>query len=177
MYVKAVLKIIIPIGLAVAVMPTLLEMELVAIIAICCTMGLAGLIYVISGILTIKNGAGQASRYIREYAGGRKSLDEEYEAAKEFGAVKIGKNHLFANASDGFYIVPLAKIEKVFVRHEGANPLKGRPGYYYLYIGCDGIGGLDNMIKVYYVSQKMAEEAEACLQGNRGIYHECFRTY
>lgn len=164
MYVKAILKIVIPIGIAVAVMPMLLEEELAVTITICCTMGLAGLIYVISGILTIKNGAGQASRYIREYAGGKESLEEEYKEAGEFGAVKIGKSHVFANASDGFYIVPFDRIENVFVRHEGANPAKGRRGYYYLYIRCDGIGGLDSMIKIYYVRETKAQEAENYLR-------------
>ncbi len=160
MYVKAILKIVIPIGIAVAVIPRLLEEELVMTITICCTMGLAGLIYVISGILTIKNGAGQASRYIREYAGGKESLEKEYKEAEEFGNVSIGKSHVFANASDGFYIVPFGQIENVFVRHEGDNPAKGRPGYYYLYIRSDGIGGRDSIIKVYYLSKTKAHKTE-----------------
>lgn len=164
MWFKAILKIVIPIGIAVVLIPELLKEELAAIITIFCTMGLAGLIYVISGILTLKNGAKQARKYIHSYPGGMNALNEEYENAEEFSDARIGQSHLFANASDGFYIVPFEKIEEVFVRHEGANPVKGRPGYYYLYIKMDGIGGIDNMIKIYYLKEHKARGAQTVLE-------------
>lgn len=150
---KAILKIVIPIGIAMPVIPVLLEDDLAIAITICCTMGLAGLIYVISGILTLKNGSKQARDYIRNYLGGSDALDEEYDNAEKYSTARIGRKHLFANASDGFYIIPFEKIESVFVCHEGANPAKGRSGYYYLYVRCDGIGGWDSMIKVYFLAK------------------------
>ncbi len=157
---KAILKIVIPIGIAIAVLPMLIEEDDLAMtITICCTMGLAGLIYVISGILTLKNGPKQASKYIRNYPGGSDALDEEFENAEKFSGARIGRKHLFVNASDGFYIIPFEEINKVFVRHEGANPAKGRTGYYYLYVACGEIGGFDGMIKVYYLSKSEANEA------------------
>ena len=65
--------------------------------------------------------------------------------------------------------MPFDKIENVFVCHEGANPLKGRPGYYYLYVRCDGIGGWDSMIKVYFLSRENANEAMERLTQKAGI--------
>lgn len=164
MRLKAILKIVIPIGIAAAVMPKLLEMELAAIITVSCTMGLVGLFYVISGALTLKNGSKQAREYIRSYSGGFQALNEEYENAEKFGDIRVGYKHLFANASDGFYIISLEKIEEVFVRHEGANPVKRRPGYYYLYIRANGIDNRNNMIKIYYVSKHKVKEAQAALE-------------
>jgi len=166
---KAILKIIIPIGIAIPVVPELFEGDLTEAIVICCTMGLAGLIYVISGILTLKNGPKQAMRYIRNYPGGADALDEEFEKGEQYSTARIGHKHLFANASDGFYIIPFEKIENVFVRHEGANPAKGRSGYYYLYVRCDGIGGWDDTIKVYFLSEDNANEAMEVLMQKAGI--------
>ena len=168
---KAILKIIIPIGIAIPVVPRLFEGDLTEAIVICCTMGLLVPIYVISGILTLKNGPKQASKYIRHYPGGSDALDEEFEKAQKYSTARIGTKHLFANASDGFYILPFEQIEKVFVRHEGANPAKGRSGYYYLYIGCGEIGGWDGMIKIYFLSEDSANEAKKLLMQKAKITH------
>lgn len=168
---KAILKIVIPIGIAIPVVPMLFEDDLVVAIVICCTMGLLVPIYVISGILTLKNGPKQAMKYIRNYPGGSDRLDEEFENAEKYSTARIGQKHLFANASDGFYILPFEEIDKVFLRLEGANPAKGRSGYYYLYIGCGEIGGWDGMIKVYFLDESSANEAMEVLMQKAGITH------
>ena len=69
-------------------------------------------------------------------------------------------------------IIPFEQIEKVFVRHEGANPAKGRSGYYYLYIGCGEIGGWDGMIKIYFLSEESANEAKELLMQKARITNE-----
>ncbi len=166
---KAILKIIIPIGIAIPVVPMLFEDDLAVAIGMCCTMGLLVPIYVISGILTLKNGAIEAREYIKKYPGGMDALDEEYISAEKYSTARIGQKHLFANASDGFYILPFEQIDKVFVRHEGANPAKGRSGYYYLYIGCGEIGGWDGMIKVYFLDKSSANEAMELLIQKAGV--------
>ena len=164
---KAILKIVIPIAFIALLVFMMIyeEVETVGVVVMSCTWGLVCLIYIISGILTLKNGPKQATEYIRNYPGGGDALDEEYEAAEKFGWLRVGHSHAFADASDGFYILPFEKIETAFVRHEGANPAKGRSGYYYLYIGCDGIGGWDSMIKIYYISKSESQEALSCLEG------------
>ena len=164
---KAILKIVIPIAfLALLVFMMIYEeLETVEVVVMSCTWGLLCLIYIISGILTLKNGPKQATVYIRNYPGGGDALDEEFEAAQKFGCLRIGHSHAFADASDGFYIVPFEKIKNAYVRNEGANPAKGRSGYYYLYIECDGIGGWDEKIKVYYISRSESYDALSCLEG------------
>lgn len=69
-------------------------------------------------------------------------------------------------------IIPFEQIEKVFVRHEGANPAKGRSEYYYLYIGCGEIGGWDGMIKIYFLSEESANEAKELLMQKARITNE-----
>lgn len=163
---KAILKIVIPIALMAFLIFMMIreEMEMAPTIVLSVLWGIAALIYIISGVLTLKNGPKQASDYIRNYPGGADALEEEYEAAEKFGWLKIGQAHAFADASDGFYIIPFKKITKAFVRNEGANPAKGRSGYYYLYMKCDGIGGWDEKIKVYYISKREADDALSCLE-------------
>lgn len=169
---KAILKIIIPIGLLAAFFPTLLEFDTVEMVGILCTMGLLVPIYVISGILTLKNGGKQIKEYIQSYPGGEDALAQEYENGEKISGANIGQKHLFANASDGFFVVPFEKITKVFVRNEGANSAKGRPGYYYLYVECGKIGGSDERIKIYYISQSSAYEARDLLMLKTGIVKE-----
>ncbi len=163
---KAILKILIPIAFIALLVFMMIyeELEGVEVIVMSCTWGLLCLIYIISGILTLKNGPKQATAYIRNYPAGGDALDEEYEAAQKFGWLRVGHSHAFADASDGFYIVPFEKIINAYVRNEGANPAKGRSGYYYLYMKCDGIGGWDEKIKVYYISRSEAYDALACLE-------------
>ncbi len=165
---KAILKIIIPLAVMALIVFMMQgeNLETVEVVVVGGLWGVVALIYIISGILTLKNGPKQAMKYIKNYPGGREALDEEFEAAEKFGWLKIGPKHAFADASDGFYIIPFEKIKSAFVRHEGANLAKGRSGYYYLYMVCDGIGGWDSMIKVYYISESEAHEALSCLEGN-----------
>ena len=162
---KAILKIMIPIVVAIAVSPVVMELETAAIIAMCCTMGLLVPIYVISGILTLKNGATEAREYIKKYPGGMDALEEEFQHAEPYSTAKIGRKHLFANASDGFYIVPFEQIGKVFVSHE----IFGRPDYYYLHVECGKIGGRGEEIKVYFLSKSNANEAMEVLAEKAGI--------
>jgi len=82
-------------------------------------------------------------------------LDEEYDAAQPFGRIHVGNVHVFANASNQFYVLPLRDIERVWVENHGANPLKCRKGYYYLYIQAKG----DEKIKVYYALKNSAYAA------------------
>lgn len=165
---KAVLKIIIPIALMALIiyMFSREDFETYIVVTVGGLWGIAALIYIVSGILTLKNGPKQAMKYIKNYPGGSDALDAEFEAAEKFGWLRIGHTHAFADASDGFYIIPFEKIENAHVRHEGANPAKGRSGYYYLYIECGEIGGLDERIKVYYISESEAKDALAALEGN-----------
>lgn len=165
---KAVLKIILPIVLMALIVFVVKDsgLETYEAVIVGGLWGIVALIYIISGILTLKNGPKQAMKYIKNYPGGDKALTEEFDASERFGWLKIGHKHAFADASDGFYIIPFEKITKAFVRHEGANPAKGRSGYYYLYIECSEIGGLDEKVKVYYMLEREADDALSCLQGN-----------
>jgi len=157
---KAILKIIIPIAILIAVFPALMELETVEMVVILCTMGLLVPIYVISGILTLKNGGKQCKEYIKSYPDGEDALALEFENGQKFSGATVGEKHLFANASDGFYIIPFEKISNAFVLHEGANSAKGRSGYYYLYVDCGEIGGWDEKIKIYYLTESEADEAK-----------------
>ena len=165
---KAVLKIVIPIALMALIIFMFVKEDLETYIAVIVggLWGIAALIYIISGILTLKNGPKQAMQYIKKYPGGDVALTEEFEVSEKFGWLNIGPKHVFADASDGFYIIPYEKIEDIYVRHEGANPAKGRSGYYYLYIKCGEIGGFDERVKVYYMLKSEAQDALACLEGN-----------
>ena len=168
MKIKAILKIIIPAALMALIVYMFIREDLETYIAVIVggLWGIAALIYIVSGILTLKNGPKQAMKYIKNYPGGSEVLDQEFEAAEKFGWLKIGSLHIFADASDGFYIIPYEKVEDVYVRHEGYNPAKGRSGYYYLYIKCGEIGGFDEKVKVYYMLEGEAYDALSCLQGN-----------
>ncbi|MBQ9984090.1 MAG: hypothetical protein IJP29_05825 [Lachnospiraceae bacterium] len=164
---KAILKIVIPILVAIAVAPAVMELETAAIIGMCCTMGLLIPIYVISGILTLKNGSIEAREYTQKYPEGMDALEEEFQQAEIYSTARIGRKHLFANASDGFYIIPFEQIDKVFVSHE----VFGRPDYYYLHVECGKIGGRDEEIKVYFLSGSNANEAMEVLMKKAGITH------
>ncbi len=165
---KAVMKIIIPIALMALIVYMFSTADLETYIAVIVggLWGIAALIYIISGILTLKNGPKQAMKYIKNYPGGDIALTEEFDASEKFGWLNIGPKHVFADASDGFYIIPYEKVENVYVRHEGYNPAKGRSGYYYLYIECGEIGGFDEKVKVYYMIESQAQDALSCLEAN-----------
>lgn len=172
---KAVLKIVIPIALMALIvyMFSTEDLETYVKVIVGGLWGVAALIYIVSGILTLKNGPKQAMKYIKNYPGGDKALTEEFDASEKFGWLNIGHKHVFADASDGFYIIPYEKVERVYVRHEGANPAKGRSGYYYLYIECGEIGGADEKVKVYYMLESEAYDALSCLQGNLDKFRLC----
>ena len=156
---KAVLKIVIPILCMPVIIMILVPVELAAKIVVGVLSVILALIYIFSGIFTLANGSKQAREYIKNYPGGAAVLEEEFGKAERFGGLRVGSLHAFADASDGFYIIPFEKIVNMYIRNEGANPAKGRPGYYYFYIECKDIGGWDEKIKVYYISENNAYDA------------------
>lgn len=165
MRLKAILKIIIPLLVIPLIVLVVMreDLETAEIVIVGCTWGIVALIYIVSGILTLRDGPKQAMTYIKSYPGGSDALDAELAEAEEFGGLKIGREHAFVDASDGFHILPLDKIEKVYVRHHGENRVKGRPGYYYLYISAT-LPDWSETIKVYYVSGDEARDTEVYLR-------------
>lgn len=131
------------------------ELEMAAIICLSLLWGVVFLIYLISGIRTIVTGAGQAREYMANSPYNMERLDAEYDGAQPFGRIHVGNVHVFANASDQFYVLPLRDIERVWVENHGANPLKCRKGYYYLYIQTKDV----EEIKVYYALENSAYAA------------------
>ena len=119
------------------------------------------LVYFTSGVNTLRHGMKQANLYIENSRFSKQQLEEEYDNAEDFGSVRVGGMHVFANASNGFYIIPIAEIEKIYVTHEGHNPLKGKRGYYYLRINAQNI---EKRIKIYYVSRRRVEAAKECIE-------------
>lgn len=141
------------------------ELETVAIVVCGVLWGIAILIYTLSGIITIKHGTAQVKEYLKTASYSERQLETEYDNSKVFGSLHIGDMHIFANASDGFYVIPLDKIEKVWKKHLGENTVKGRPGYYYLYIKAYD---MKDYISVYYIKKQNVLEAMECL-GEKGV--------
>lgn len=109
--------------------------------------GVACLIYFVSGISTILNGARQAKTYMENTRYNEARLDEEYENATNYGRIRVGEKHVFANASNGFYVIPVADIETAYTRYY-------RYTYAYIEAGC-----LKKRIKMYYIRNKKARDA------------------
>lgn len=116
--------------------------------------GIFALVYLISGILTIKNGAKQVNAYMAT-AYPESLLEEEYSLSQSFGRIHIGTKHIFAYASNGFYVFPLQAIEQIRYQRHGYNPAKFRSGYYYLYIKFEN---REREIKVYFSNKKRINE-------------------
>lgn len=158
MYFRAFLKIIFSI-LAAALIIYMIIVEnddIVVSIVVGGLWSIVVIVYFISGIIMLKNGTKQLSNYIKKTGYTKKELNDEYEKSKKFGSLYIGDKHTFLVSSNGFYIVPIDDIEKVDYLHLGENKLKGRPGYYYLYLKGEKI---EDNIKIYFVSKSNLTEA------------------
>ena len=114
------------------------------------------IIYFISGIQNIKNSSKNIDEYIQKSNYTKQQLDAEFNNSKNFSNLYIGTTHVFVVSSNGPYVVPINDIQTMYYRHLGSNPAKGRPGYYYLYLKGENIGG---DIKIYYISKKSVQEA------------------
>ncbi len=170
MHFYAILKIIIPIALMVLIiwMVSDLEDEVAAVVVSICW-GIGALIYIVSGIVMLKNGAKEARDYIKNYPGGEDVLNEEYERAQNFGRIRVGERHVFINASNDFYIFPLEDVQDIYALRFGYNPVKGRPGYYYVFIKSIK---MDYRVKAYYAFKDSAMEVMEYLKACTGIEGE-----
>ena len=157
MYFKAIGKVLFASALGallIVMMSKIAEDEPVAAVVCSILWGLVVVIYFFTGMRTIIKGAWQAKDYLKHSGYAEMQLEEEYGSAQKFGGVRIGRLHIFANATDQFYIVPLAAVREVRVTRHGRNRL-GRSGYYYLRMKAEGI---EKEFKVYYISQKKPQE-------------------
>lgn len=157
MYLRAIGKVLFAVVMAALLLMVMTDADIEPVGIVVCSVlwGIAVLVYLITGLRTIIRGAKQAKEYMENSHYSEMQLEEEYQNGQKFGRVRVGKIHVFANASDQFYIIPLADITKMWVSHHGRNRL-GRAGYYYLRISANG---LEKEIKVYYLSRKKAHEA------------------
>ena len=105
-------------------------------------------IYLISGIQNIKNCDKNIKEYIQKSDYSKQQLDTEFNNSKSFSNLYVGDTHVFAIGSDAPYIIPIRDIQRIYYKHLGANPAKGRKGYYYLYLKGEKI---NNNIKVYFI--------------------------
>lgn len=112
------------------------------------------LVYFISGLINIKNYKININNYtnIPNY----EELDKEYDNSKKFSDLYIGDKHVFVISSNDFYILKLDDIDSMHYLHLGYNYLKGRPGYYYLYLkGKD----IEKNVKIYFISKQNVKDA------------------
>lgn len=159
MYLLALSKVAFAIGigaLLIIVMTSRDEMETWVMILCSVLWGIVILIYLTAGISTIKNGAKQAKDYMANSAYNEKQLNEEYKSARTFGKMHVGNIHVFVNASDEFYILPITDIENVHIERFGYNPGNSHSGYYYLYLK---VRDQKREIKIYYLLKESAQEA------------------
>ena len=158
MYLRALLKIVFSILLAVLVIYMLIieNDDIVISIVVGGLWFIVVIIYFISGIIMFKNGTSQLNYYIEKTGYTKKELNDEYKKSKKFGSLYIGNNHTFLVSSTGFYIVPINDIETINYLHLGENKFKGRPGHYYLYIKGEKI---EDNIKIYFASKSNLNEA------------------
>ncbi len=156
MYLRAIGKVLFALVMAALLFMVMKDADIEPVGVVVCSVlwGIAVLVYLIAGLSTIIRGAKQAKEYMENSHYSEMQLEEEYQSGQNFGRVRVGRVHVFSNASDQFYIISLANITKMRVSHHGRNRL-GRSGYYYLRLTVDGI---DKEIKVYYMSQKKAYE-------------------
>ncbi len=170
MHFYAILKIIIPIALMVLIIWMVSDLgDDVAAVVVSVCWGIGALIYIVSGIVMLKNGAKEAREYIKNYPGGEDALDEEYKRAQNFGRIRVGERHVFINASNDFYIFPLEDVQSVYALRFGHNPVKGRPGYYYVFIKSVK---MDYRVKAYYAFKDSAMEVMEYLKACTGIEGE-----
>ena len=92
------------------------------------------LVYFLSGLGILLDDNNLLKEYIKNSNITMKELESEYKVAKKIGSIYIGNKHIFSNDSLGVVVVPIKSITKLEIVHLGANPIKMRKGYYYLYI-------------------------------------------
>lgn len=91
-------------------------------------------IYFISGLRALLNDNKLLKQYLNTTNVTIEQLEEELKSAKKIGSIYIGNKHIFSNDSLGVVVLPIDSITKLEIVHLGANPVKMRKGYYYLYI-------------------------------------------
>jgi len=130
------------------------DVELVGKIVCLVLWSILCLVYFVSGIINIKNYKINVYQYtnIPNY----KELDNEYNKSKKFSGLYVGDEHVFVISSNNFYVLNLKNIESMHYLHLGYNYLKGRPGYYYLYLKEDK---KEETIKIYFVSKQNLKDA------------------
>lgn len=135
---KAVLKIVISILaeilLIIVTKSVYEEGETVGAIVCLILWSIVCLVYFISGIRTLSDDNNLLKEYVKTSNISIEELENEFKTAKKIGSVYIGKKHVFSNDSLGVVVVPINSITKLEIVHLGANPVKRRKGYYYLYI-------------------------------------------
>lgn len=162
MYLRAIGKVLLALVMAALLFMVMTDADIEPVGIVVCSVlwGIAVLVYLIAGLSTIVRGAKQAKEYMENSHYSEMQLEEEYQSGQNFGRIHIGRVHVFANASDQFYIIPLADITGMRVTHHGRSKL-GRAGYYYLRISAKGI---EKEIKVYYMGKKKPYEAMAAIK-------------
>lgn len=151
MYGYAVAKIVFALAMAALAYMVIFrgDADIEAFGKVVCTLcwGAFCLVYFVSGVCTILTGTKQAKEYMETTVYNEARLEEEYENATNYGRIRVGAKHVFANASNGFYVIPLAEIESAYLYYHK---------YTYVYIKAQCFS---RKIKMYYLSKKKAEEA------------------
>jgi len=151
MYGYAVGKIVFSLVLAVVAYGVIFcsdtEIEVFGKIVCSLCWGIACGVYFISGVSTIINGTRQVKTYMENTTYNECRLDEEYKNAGNYGRIRVGERHVFANASNGFFVIPYADIETAFTRSH-------KYAYAYIKAKC-----LPKRIKMYYLNRRKAGEA------------------
>ncbi len=109
--------------------------------------GIVCVIYFVSGLGTLIKGTRQMKTYMENSVYSESRLNAEFENASEYGRIRVGEMHVFANASNGFFIIPYADIEKAYT-------WSNKYTYAYIKARC-----LPKRIKMYYLSRNKAKEA------------------
>lgn len=175
MYLRAIGKVLFALVMATLLFMVMKDADIEPVGVVVCSVlwGIAVLVYLLTGLSTIIRGAKQAKEYMENSHYSEMQLEEEYQNGQNFGRVRVGRVHVFANASDQFYIIPLADVTGMRVTHHGRNRL-GRGGYYYLRISANG---LEKEIKVYYISKKKPYEAMMAIKPVTYIRNEAGDKY
>ncbi len=151
MYGYAIGKIVFSVALAVVAYGVIFcsDAEIEEFGKIVCTIGwgIACGVYFISGVRTMINGTRQVKTYMTNTVYNESRLEEECESATDYGRIRVGEKHVFANASNGFFVIPYKEIETAFTRSHKYT-------YAYIKAKC-----LPKRIKMYYLNRRKAGEA------------------
>lgn len=109
--------------------------------------GCGCMVYLVFGVRTVLNGMDQVKCYIGNSVYSEARLNEECENATDYGRIRVGEKHVFANASNGFFVIPYEAIEAAYTRTRK---------YTYAYIQAKG---LPKRIKMYYLFSGKPREA------------------